>query len=55
MAELVGQVPDDLLVMGNVSPSAQFLGGTPESIREDPGRDVRLLPGASQLCDFLRL
>ncbi len=35
MAELVGQVPDDLLVMGNVSPSAQFLGGTPESIRED--------------------
>ena len=35
MAELVGQVPEDLLVMGNVSPSAQFLGGTPESIRED--------------------
>ena len=34
MADLVGRVPDDLLVMGNVSPSAQFLSGTPESIRE---------------------
>ena len=34
MADLVSQVPEDLLVMGNISPSAQFLNGTPESIRE---------------------
>ncbi len=34
MADLVGKVPQNLLVMGNVSPSAQFLSGTPESIRE---------------------
>lgn len=34
MQELVGQVPGDRLVMGNISPSAQFLGGSPESIRE---------------------
>lgn len=26
--------PEDVLVMGNVSPSAQFLGGTPDSIRK---------------------
>lgn len=26
--------PGDVLVMGNVSPSAQFLGGTPDSIRK---------------------
>lgn len=34
MADLVDKVPQNLLVMGNVSPSAQFLSGTPESIRE---------------------
>lgn len=34
MAQLVGQIPPDRLVMGNVSPSAQFLSGTPQSIRE---------------------
>lgn len=34
LAELVPQVPADALVMGNISPSAQFLGGTPHSIRE---------------------
>lgn len=35
MSKLVDRVPHDLLVMGNISPSAQFLGGTPESIREN--------------------
>ncbi len=35
LSRLVGRVPKDLLVMGNVSPSAQFLSGTPESIREN--------------------
>jgi uroporphyrinogen decarboxylase len=28
-------VPENVLVMGNISPSAQFLGGTPESIRKN--------------------
>jgi len=34
IAGLVGRVPEDKLVMGNISPSSQFLGGTPEDIRE---------------------
>lgn len=34
LPELMGQVPPDKLVMGNISPSAQFLSGSPESIRE---------------------
>ena len=34
LPEMVGRVPKDLLVMGNISPSVQFLSGTPESIRE---------------------
>ena len=33
MAELLPKAPADVLVMGNVSPAAQFLGGTPDSIR----------------------
>ncbi|MGI6726099.1 MAG: uroporphyrinogen decarboxylase family protein [Christensenellales bacterium] len=34
LAELVPQVPADAFVMGNISPSSQFLGGTPDSVRE---------------------
>ena len=34
MADMLDGAPEDVLVMGNVSPSAQFLCGTPESIRE---------------------
>ncbi|MDD4081489.1 MAG: uroporphyrinogen decarboxylase family protein [Eubacteriales bacterium] len=44
LPELVGRVPRDLLVMGNVSPSAQFLGGTPKSIRKET---LRLLEACS--------
>ena len=33
MTELLPKAPADVLVMGNVSPSAQLLGGTPESVR----------------------
>jgi len=33
MKEAVEKVPSDVLVMGNVSPSEQFLSGTPESMR----------------------
>lgn len=35
MADLVEKVPADRLVMGNVSPSAQFLSGSPKSIGEE--------------------
>lgn len=34
MADMLPDAPADVLVMGNVSPSAQLLGGTPESVRE---------------------
>lgn len=34
MADMLPDAPADALVMGNVSPSAQFCNGTPESIRE---------------------
>ncbi len=33
MKEAVEKVPSDVLVMGNISPSEQFLSGTPESMR----------------------
>lgn len=32
LADMLPDAPADVLVMGNVSPSAQFLGGTPDSI-----------------------
>lgn len=32
MTDVLPQAPGDVLVMGNVSPAAQFRGGTPESI-----------------------
>lgn len=35
MREMLGHIPGHLVTMGNVSPSAQFLSGTPESIREE--------------------
>ena len=35
MKDMLKDAPDDVLIMGNVSPSAQFLCGTPESIREN--------------------
>lgn len=34
LADLLPKAPNDVLVMGNVSPSAQFKNGTPASIRE---------------------
>lgn len=34
MEEMVKKIPADRLVMGNISPSAQFRNGTPESMRE---------------------
>ena len=35
MDEMLTHIPSDTIAMGNVSPSAQFKGGTPESIREE--------------------
>ncbi len=35
MADMLPDAPKDALVMGNVSPSVQFLGGTPESMEAD--------------------
>lgn len=35
MIDILPKIPRDILVMGNVSPSAQFLGGTPESMRAE--------------------
>jgi len=35
MTDVLSKAPADALVMGNVSPSAQFRNGTPESIREE--------------------
>ena len=32
---MLEKFPADVVVMGNVSPSVQFLGGTPESMREE--------------------
>lgn len=34
MADMLAGAPEDVLVMGNVSPARQFRGGTPDSIRE---------------------
>lgn len=34
LADMLPDAPADVLVMGNVSPSAQLLRGTPESVRE---------------------
>lgn len=35
MKEILEKMPKEKLVMGNVSPSAQFLNGTPQSVREE--------------------
>ena len=35
MTDMLEGVPDDALIMGNVSPSGQFLGGTTESMKEN--------------------
>lgn len=34
MADMLAGAPEDVLVMGNMSPARQFRGGTPDSIRE---------------------
>jgi uroporphyrinogen decarboxylase len=34
LAALADRVPGDVLLMGNISPAAQFSGGSPDSIRK---------------------
>jgi len=41
MKDMLEKIPADIVAMGNVSPSAQFLGGTPESIREETLRIMK--------------
>lgn len=35
MTDMLPHIPADIVAMGNVSPSRQFLNGTPESVREE--------------------
>ena len=35
MSEMLTHIPSEVIVMGNVSPSAQFSGGTPDSIKRE--------------------
>ncbi len=38
MKEMLGKIPKDIVVMGNVDPSSQFLNGTPQSITAETKR-----------------
>lgn len=57
LADMLPEAPAEALVMGNVSPSAQFLGGTPGSIREETQRILSECGGYSNFvvssgCDI---
>lgn len=41
MLEVIDKVPKDCLVMGNISPSEQFINGTPQSIRKETLRALK--------------
>ncbi|MEG1524963.1 MAG: uroporphyrinogen decarboxylase family protein [Clostridia bacterium] len=41
MHEMLEKMPKDCLVMGNISPSKHFLGGTPQSVRNKTERLLR--------------
>ena len=41
LKEMFEGAPADALIMGNVSPSQQFLGGTEDSIREETHRIMK--------------
>lgn len=34
MADMVGHIPENIIVMGNVDPAGQFRNGTPETVKE---------------------
>ncbi len=46
MSEMLTYIPSDTIAMGNVSPSAQFKGGTPESISAETKKIM------SQCCKY---
>jgi uroporphyrinogen decarboxylase len=50
MAEMLRMIPSYCLVMGNISPSKQFLSGTPKSIRM---ATTRLLESCKQYKNFM--
>ena len=45
LAEMLGKMPDDQLVMGNVDPVGAFFNGTPESVREDTLKVMKACSG----------
>jgi uroporphyrinogen decarboxylase len=50
LCDLLSKMPADAIVCGNISPSAQFVGGTPESMRE---ATIDLLEKASKYPNFV--
>ena len=50
MTQILDEMPGDVLVMGNISPSAQFLKGTPESIYN---ATTELMRECSKHCNFI--
>lgn len=50
MKDMMPHIPDNVLAMGNVSPSAQFLSGTPESIRKET---LRIMEECREYPNFL--
>ena len=50
LLEMLKQMPDDVLVMGNVDPVSSFRNGTPESVRADT---LNLLGRCSEYKNFI--
>ena len=50
MKEMMQRIPKDCLAMGNVSPSAQFLNGTPSSGRIET---MRVLENCKEFPNFI--
>lgn len=50
LSSMLPDAPADVLVMGNVSPSAQFLGGTPDSITAET---LRIMENRHHSANFL--
>lgn len=50
MEDVLKEIPEDLIVMGNVDPSSQFRNGTPESVKAET---LRLLKTCSHHPNFV--
>ena len=50
MAEVLAQMPSDIIAMGNIDPASQFKNGTPESVAEET---TRLLERCAQYPNFV--